>query len=51
MCDIYTPISRIFLQIISKDSNIQVVASAAKCVEGLANGLRKNFKGYVSMVS
>lgn len=37
-----------FLQIISKDSNVMVVAIAGKCLAGLANGLKKRFQPYAS---
>jgi len=37
-----------FLQIISKDSNVIVVAVAGKCLAGLANGLKKRFQPYAS---
>lgn len=40
----------IFFQIITKDSNINVVALAAKCVTGLANGLRKKFQTYSGLL-
>ncbi|XP_014669251.1 PREDICTED: cytoskeleton-associated protein 5-like [Priapulus caudatus] len=35
-----------FLQIIAKDTNVMVVAAAAKCLAGLAAGLRKKFSPY-----
>lgn len=35
-----------FLQVISKDTNVMLVTLAAKCVTGLANGLRKKFSPY-----
>lgn len=35
-----------FFQIISKDTNVMVVAVAGKCVAGLANGLKKRFQPY-----
>ena len=34
------------LQIISKDTNVMVVAVAGKCLAGLANGLKKRFQPY-----
>jgi hypothetical protein len=37
-----------FLQIISKDTNVMVVAVAGKCLAGLANGLKKRFQLYAS---
>ena len=39
------------LQIIAKDSNIPVVLVAAKCLTGLAKGLRKSFKTHAVGVS
>ena len=36
---------------ISKDSNVVVVALAGKCVQGLANGLRSKFSPYVPMIT
>ncbi|KII66143.1 Cytoskeleton-associated protein 5 [Thelohanellus kitauei] len=36
-------------KVISSDSNINVVAIAVKCVEHLANGLRKSFSQYASL--
>ena len=33
-----------------KDSNINVVALAGKCVAGLANGLRKKFQTYAALL-
>lgn len=35
-----------FLQIISKDANVMVVAAAGKCLARLANGLKKRFQPY-----
>jgi len=37
-------------QIIGKDSNINVVSFAAKCVGALADGLRKKFCPFTPMV-
>lgn len=39
-----------FIQIITKDANVIVVALAAKCVGQLATGLRKKFTQYSSMI-
>jgi cytoskeleton-associated protein 5 len=33
---------------ISKDTNVMVVAVAGKCLAGLANGLKKRFQPYAS---
>ena len=44
----YTELSKKLSQIISKDSNINVVAAAGKVVAGLAKGLRANFSPYSS---
>jgi cytoskeleton-associated protein 5 len=38
-------------KVLAKDANIVVVGVAAKCVAGIANGLRKDFNKYVSIVS
>ena len=38
------------MQIITKDSNINVVALAGKCVTGLAKGLRKKFQSYAGLL-
>lgn len=37
-------------KIITKDSNINVVALAGKCVTGLAQGLRKKFQTYSALL-
>ena len=39
-----------FIQIITKDANVIVVALAAKCIGQLATGLRKKFTQYSSMI-
>ena len=39
------------MQIIAKDSNIPVVLVTAKCLTGLAKGLRKSFKTHAVGVS
>ncbi|PSN31815.1 Mini spindles protein [Blattella germanica] len=36
----------LLLKVISKDSNVMVVAVAGKCLAGLANGLKKRFQPY-----
>ena len=41
----------IFIQIITKDANVIVVALAAKCIGQLATGLRKKFTQYSSMIT
>ncbi|KAG7191094.1 hypothetical protein KM043_007130 [Ampulex compressa] len=40
---------RALKKIISKDSNVLVVALAGKCLAGLANGLKKRFQPYASV--
>ena len=40
-----------FFQVVAKDSNVMLVALGAKCLAGLANGLRKKFAPYASTVS
>nr|CAD7571841.1 unnamed protein product [Timema californicum] len=42
----YGDIVRALKKIISKDSNVMVVATAGKCLTGLANGLKKRFQPY-----
>nr|CAD7194945.1 unnamed protein product [Timema douglasi] len=42
----YGDIVRALKKIISKDSNVMVVATAGKCMTGLANGLKKRFQPY-----
>eukprot|EP00795_Rhopilema_esculentum_P011233 gene11233-21420_t len=37
-------------KVVAKDSNVVVVALAAKCVQGLAKGLRKKFNPYAPMI-
>lgn len=37
-------------QVLAKDANINVCALAAKCVTGLANGLRSKFAQFVTLV-
>ena len=38
-------------RVLAKDANIVVAVTAAKCVAGIASGLRKEFSKYVSIVS
>ncbi|XP_048511351.1 protein mini spindles isoform X1 [Athalia rosae] len=42
----YGDVVRALKKIISKDSNVLVVALAGKCLAGLANGLKKRFQPY-----
>ncbi|XP_021935865.1 protein mini spindles isoform X2 [Zootermopsis nevadensis] len=42
----YGDVVRALKKIISKDTNVMVVAVAGKCVAGLANGLKKRFQPY-----
>nr|XP_022903340.1 protein mini spindles [Onthophagus taurus] len=42
----YGDLVRALKKIIQKDSNVVVVALAAKCLTGLANGLKKRFQTY-----
>ena len=37
-------------QIVAKDSNVNIVVVAAKCIAGIANGIRKEFSKYALMV-
>lgn len=39
------------LQVVGKDTNVMLVALAAKCLTGLASGLRKKFGQYAGHVS
>lgn len=39
------------LQVVGKDTNVMLVALAAKCLTGLALGLRKKFGTYAGHVS
>lgn len=39
------------LQVVGKDTNVMLVALAAKCLAGLATGLRKKFGQYAGHVS
>jgi len=39
------------LQVVGKDTNVMLVALAAKCLAGLAAGLRKKFGQYAGHVS
>lgn len=43
-----SPINFRYFQVISKDSNVVVVALAGKCLTGLANGLKKRFTNYAT---
>lgn len=42
---------RFSLQVVGKDTNVMLVALAAKCLAGLATGLRKKFGQYAGHVS
>ncbi|XP_014206626.1 protein mini spindles isoform X2 [Copidosoma floridanum] len=44
----YGEMIRALKKVISKDSNVMVVASAGKCLTGLASGLKKRFQNYAS---
>ena len=39
------------LQVVGKDANVMLVSVAAKCLAGLATGLRKKFGTYAGQVS
>ncbi|KAG7190528.1 hypothetical protein KM043_006629 [Ampulex compressa] len=45
----YGDLMRALKKIISKDSNIMVVTLAAKCLSGLATGLKKRFQPYANV--
>lgn len=38
-------------QVVGKDANVMLVSMAAKCLAGLASGLRKKFGTYAGLVS
>lgn len=38
-------------QVVGKDANVMLVSLAAKCLAGLASGLRKKFGTYAGQVS
>lgn len=38
-------------QVVGKDANVMLVSMAAKCLAGLASGLRKKFGTYAGHVS
>lgn len=38
-------------QVVGKDANVMLVSMAAKCLAGLATGLRKKFGTYAGQVS
>ncbi|XP_075694010.1 cytoskeleton-associated protein 5 isoform X2 [Rhinoderma darwinii] len=42
----YADLVRALKKVVSKDSNVMLVALAAKCLTGLASGLRKKFGSY-----
>lgn len=44
----YGDVVRVLKKIVSKDSNVLVVALAAKCISGLATGLKKRFSIYAT---
>jgi len=44
----YSDVVRTLRKMVSKDSNVLVVALAAKCMAGLANGLKKKFSPYAA---
>lgn len=39
------------VQVVGKDTNVMLVSLAAKCLAGLASGLRKKFGTYAGQVS
>ena len=41
----------LIFKVLAKDANIVVAVTAAKCVGGIASGLRKEFNKYISIVS
>ena len=50
LVDESSPVGSLIFQLISKDSNVMVVALAANVVKGLAVGLRKGFSQYATVV-
>lgn len=47
----YGDLVRSLKKVISKDTNVMLVTLAAKCIHGLASGLRKKFAAYAVDVS
>lgn len=41
----------LLFQVVGKDANVMLVSVAAKCLAGLATGLRKKFGTYAGQVS
>ena len=37
-------------KLVAKDSNVNIVVVAAKCIGGIASGIRKEFSKYAQMV-
>jgi len=46
----FTALVKELKRILAKEVNVNVTASAAKCVEGLAAGLRENFSSYSKLI-
>uniref|UniRef100_T1HV74 TOG domain-containing protein n=1 Tax=Rhodnius prolixus TaxID=13249 RepID=T1HV74_RHOPR len=46
----YSELLRALKKVIHKDANIVVIGVAIKCIAGLANGLKKNFNNYSSLI-
>lgn len=44
-------LTSLVLQVVGKDANVMLVTLAAKCLAGLATGLRKKFASYATLVS
>uniref|UniRef100_A0A915HHT2 TOG domain-containing protein n=1 Tax=Romanomermis culicivorax TaxID=13658 RepID=A0A915HHT2_ROMCU len=47
----YGEVVSILKKIVSKDSNINVVSVAAKCIAAIASGLRKKFSSFATMLA
>lgn len=47
----YTVHYGFMFQVVGKDANVMLVSMAAKCLAGLASGLRKKFGTYAGQVS
>lgn len=47
----YGDLMRTLRKVIAKDTNVMLVTIAAKCIHGLASGLRKKFASYAVEVS
>lgn len=49
--NLYCRLTGFMFQVVGKDANVMLVSVAAKCLAGLASGLRKKFGTYAGQVS